>query len=214
MYFIGDVHGCFNDYQELVKKFDSSLQVGDVGNGFPDRSNSGKLSRSPELDLRHKFIRGNHDSPEVCREHPNYLGEYGFDEKSNIFYIGGGYSIDWEWRVEGISIWEDEELPMKIHQDIFDLYKKSKPMIVVSHECPTIIKWHVLTNIMKKDLVSRTEHLLKSLFEEYQPKYWIFGHHHRKVIKKIDGTLFVGLGEMLPHNMKNGTHEIAGVNWG
>ena len=70
MLFIGDVHGCFNPYKKVTESADSSLQLGDMGNGFRTRMNKGGVTRSPELNHNHKFIRGNHDDPSVCRSHP------------------------------------------------------------------------------------------------------------------------------------------------
>ena len=58
--------------------------------------------------MNHKFIRGNHDDPQACREHPYWIKD-GLIE-NDIMYIGGAWSIDREYRTEGVSWWRDEEL--------------------------------------------------------------------------------------------------------
>ena len=52
MRFIGDVHGKMGDYLHITDGCAESIQVGDFGAGFVPL---------PSLDLRHRFIRGNHD---------------------------------------------------------------------------------------------------------------------------------------------------------
>ena len=60
MLIIGDVHGKINEYLQLIKNRKHSIQLGDFGVGFVD---------IPELPINHRFIRGNHDNPELlnCR---------------------------------------------------------------------------------------------------------------------------------------------------
>jgi predicted phosphodiesterase len=70
---IGDIHGRIPDYLRLVATLQPgsrSIALGDVYIGRPG-------VHLPELPPEHKFIRGNHDDPKLCREHPNYLGDYG-----------------------------------------------------------------------------------------------------------------------------------------
>ena len=98
MIFIGDCHGQFDIYKSILDNYknDFSIQLGDMGIGFITRSsnyNKKGRSYSPELSKNHMFIRGNHDSPSLCDNHPNYLGDYGYRKKSDLFYISGGYSV-------------------------------------------------------------------------------------------------------------------------
>jgi len=64
----------------------------------------------PELPPEHKFIRGNHDDPKFCREHPNYLGNFGDLPDDELFFVSGAQTAS--WRVLGNSkYWyKDEEL--------------------------------------------------------------------------------------------------------
>lgn len=95
---IGDVHGFTKTYQKWLRQnLDPSqrtLQIGDMGLGFAG------VGLHP-MEENHKFFRGNHDSPEKCRAHKNYLGDYGFLEADSLFYIAGAWSIDRAYRTEG-----------------------------------------------------------------------------------------------------------------
>lgn len=194
---------------------DCSLQVGDMGIGFPD---SGKYSKngaewSPEVDINHLFLRGNHDDPTLCRSHPNYLGDYGFAEKPNIFYVGGGYSVDHTFRIPNLTWWTDEELSKEQFYTAFELYEKSKPKIMVSHECPLAMKVDSVTNKWKFDHNSRTEIMLQSMFEIHQPEYWIYGHHHQKKETDKNGTHFVCLDELIDGKINDCIYEIPNLEW-
>ena len=144
MFLIGDVHGAFKTYEYILfnmqlkggtKGMDCSLQVGDMGVGFPEKAKAhyykdGK-SWAPEISKEHKWFRGNHDDPELCNTHPNYIGDFGYCKKPDLFYCGGGYSIDFRSRIPGVSWWDGEQLTFKQSKDAFELYKKVKPRIMV-----------------------------------------------------------------------------------
>ncbi len=224
MLFIGDNHGAFPTYLHVLFKMqhkrgrkgvDCSLQLGDMGIGFWDKGEFSKDGKkwSPEIDLNHKFIRGNHDDPGLCRQHLNYLGEWGFLSAPNIFHVSGGFSIDWQSRIPGMTWWKDEELNKEEMEKVLIDYELNKPKIVVSHECPLEIKKDVVTNKWKLEVDSRTETLLQAMFEIHQPDEWIFGHHHQ--YKEIDknGTHFVCLDELLDGKVSDCIYEIHGLTW-
>ena len=98
--FLGDVHGKFNQipYHQLGTGL--TVCVGDLGIGFPNQD-------PPVIPAHFRFIRGNHDNPEVCRQHPNYLGEYGFLQNPDLFFVGGADSIDKSHRTPGGDWWPD-----------------------------------------------------------------------------------------------------------
>jgi len=205
------------------KGMDCSFQTGDMGIGFSKDfeykySLEGK-SYPPILNQNHKWMRGNHDDPEMSRNHPNNIGDYGYDEHTGIFYVSGGFSIDHQYRKDYyerkgiVTWWEDEELSLEEFEKVLELYKKSKPSIVVTHECPTIIKRDVITNGDKLFKMSRTENFLQNMFEIYKPNYWIFGHHHKRVEKKIKNTQFVGLNEVMFGPIKECYYEIPNLKW-
>ena len=189
LYAIGDVHGKIFNYKKLLESLPadaSTIQLGDMGLGFEG-------VYLPKLSGQHKFIRGNHDSPSECREHLNYLGEFGYDETLKIFYLGGGYSIDRDMRIEGVSWWRDEELSFTDLENAIQQYREVKPRIVVSHECPQEVGDYLLRSLgwiggmypdpygkayKARKLLSRTAGALQTMFEAHQPEYWFFGHYH------------------------------------
>lgn len=134
MIFIGDVHGDFDAYAALVSRFGNqpTIQVGDMGI-FPFNA-----SRFTSLNIpnNHRFIRGNHDDADVCQNVPNYMGDFGFDSNSGIFYVGGAWSVDWERQRARNSYCMNEQLTEAQFEAAFDFYVSCKPQIVVSHDCP------------------------------------------------------------------------------
>lgn len=223
MFFIGDVHGCFYQYEQLIKnkKIDCSIQLGDMGVGFPiyiksltvKKYSYGTKTFAPNKGKNHKFIRGNHDDPEVCEKHPQYLGDFGY-LKNDIFFISGGYSIDKQMRTEWLDWWRDEELSFVKQKKVIELYKKHKPSVVISHECPTEIKKHIINyNNFKTKITSQTEKLLQSLLDINRPDYWIFGHYHIKKIKKIKETNFIALDEFINGKIENCYFELPNLKF-
>lgn len=227
MLFIGDVHGCFKTYNYILfnmthkgnrKGVDCSIQLGDMGIGFPFRSNDLNASNNgktwlPLLDKNHKFIRGNHDDPVLCAQHPNFMGDWGYSKEADIFHIGGGYSIDFMYRTPGISWWDGEELTNRQFGQALRFYKKYKPKIVISHECPLVVKYDVITNYIKKTKISYTETKLQEMFEAHKPEYWIFGHHHMRKNIWVEGTQFVVLGELIDCKIGDCIFEIEDLTW-
>lgn len=187
MRFVGDVHGRFDDLLTKLKGCDKSIQVGDMGVGF-----FGYEDFPLVLPPGHKFIRGNHDNPGVCRKHPNYLGDFGFLKDLSLFYLSGAYSIDHARRMPEISWWWEEELSYGQMQEAIDQYLKSDARIVVSHDCPQT----VLPNLVSWPVQNRTSSGLQCLLEARAPEIWIFGHHHKSLDKKIGKTRFICLDEL------------------
>ena len=185
---IGDVHGDMDKYLALTESLGTipSIQVGDFGAGFVSL---------PKLNLQHRFIRGNHDSPDVCRTHPNYLGDYGLLEPST-FYISGAESIDKAYRTIGISWWPEEELSYEELSAAIRLYMSVKPNTVISHECPLVAARDMLSKLYigvspRGDKgQSRTAQALQVMFEKHQPLNWYFGHYHFKREFRIGRTTF------------------------
>lgn len=186
MYFIGDVHGLWVTYWNLIKTLQAeSIQLGDFGMGF-------RPSPAP-WDLSHRFIPGNHDKPEDCKVHPNCLGYWGVTE-TNIFYIGGGLSIDRQYRTIGVDWWLDEEIPMSQYEKVATLYERTKPRIVCSHDCPRVVKEQIGSKLEWKSRTS--DILMPALLEVHKPEVWVFGHHHESIRIQIDGVRYIGLAEL------------------
>jgi len=95
--FVGDVHGNYRKYLSLIEGADRSIQVGDFGMGFLSRLDAQHMR--DQLDpIAHRFIRGNHDDPTLCRSTPHWIEDASHDEEEDIFFLGGAWSIDADWR--------------------------------------------------------------------------------------------------------------------
>ena len=76
-----------------------------------------------------------------------------------------------------------------------NVLKIMKESIVISHDCPTSIYVHVMTN-PDKAKGSQTSKLLQALYDIHQPDAWYFGHHHRRLTVEVGQTTFECLGEL------------------
>ncbi len=124
--FVGDIHGRL---QDLPKPGHPVVQVGDMGIGFIRADEDARFIRSRD-DLW--FIRGNHDNPFLCQNHPRHLGDWGRHEF--MFWVSGAWSIDQNFRVEGVSWWREEELSTAQGRDA---YVTAKPRLMVTHDAPS-----------------------------------------------------------------------------
>lgn len=206
MLIISDVHGKFESYLRMVKNTDDeTFQLGDMGLGFG--------TPLPELDPRHQFIRGNHDSPLACEAHPNYAGDYGYS--GDMFFLGGAFSIDGEMHQRMMKSgsrriwWPDEELDQDSLDAAISLYKQFEPNLVITHDCPTSITELMLGPMLispevrrkqfgdaRPNFGSRTGDALQKMFEYNPPSLWVFGHYHMKWDQVVNGTRFVCLPEL------------------
>ena len=187
MRFVGDVHGWWDEYVHVIKETEFSIQVGDFGMGFKGLD----YQALNGLPLGHRFLRGNHDSPERCKADPHWIpdGEY----YRGVFCVGGGFSRDWAFRTEGKSWWRDEELSVSEMERIFDIYVKDKPKYVASHECPAeFLEMFRYPEVQ----VSSTGKFLQSLLEAHRPELWVFGHHHSTMHRNFGSTEAICLGEL------------------
>lgn len=183
--FVGDIHGKWDSFFELTALYPEStiILLGDVNIGFP-------RNKHPEdLGDNVLFIRGNHDNPNACSKHKNYLGDYGVKIIDNykIGFISGGYSIDQDMLIEDHTWWRNEELSYGALNNALDLFYEEKPSIIISHEGPRIALDRFLTNVYP----TRTNDALSVLQESLKGiTHWFFGHYHQNFSAKIRGTQF------------------------
>ena len=188
--FIGDVHGDEKAYLKALDNYEgTSIQVGDFGIGFV-------YPGSKDISVRKNsyFIRGNHDNPSVSYKRPDYIhdGTISFEQK--MMFIGGAYSIDKNYRTEGIDYWSDEELSYQLLDSMIDKYIIRKPSIMVTHCCPNFLSYIILTRMgLQKIHDSRTEIAFETMFANHTPKLWIFGHYHYSFDETINNCRFICL---------------------
>lgn len=177
-WFIGDIHSNFDEYKKLlasIRKYDSdaiTIQVGDLDLDSPKQIDF--------LGERDFFIQGNHDTLAACEKHPQFMGRFGY--KHGVFFLGGAASSKFGY--------ENEELSLKELNEAIDLYDEMRPEIVVTHDCPQIIREELF---FKKD-TSRTSDALQEMWDIQSPNVWAFGHHHWSTNEIIDGTQFICVG--------------------
>ena len=181
MRYIGDVHAKFELYQTLLSSCLHSIQVGDFGAGFVTL---------PNISINHRFIRGNHDNPAICRKSPNWIPDVTYEDET--FFLGGAYSIDQSSRTIGKDWWDDEELSHQELSKAIDLYEVWKPRIVVTHDAPQSIMRGLFPY---SHISSRTANALDAMFDIHKPELWIFGHFHRDIAVTRNGTKFICLAE-------------------
>lgn len=182
---IGDVHGDMGTYLAIIKGVESSIQVGDFGIGFI-------VNPVDFYDTqKHHFIRGNHDYPHGCREwEPNYIPDG--TVRDNVMFVGGAYSIDWQFRTPGRSWWSDEECSQAQFDHFIEVYSQVKPDVMITHELPDMIA-DVLCRDFNKPKFSDgsiTRDAFDAMFKIHQPKFWFAGHWHVAWEKNIMGTNF------------------------
>lgn len=183
MRIIGDVHQEYKHYLRIIDGATYSLQLGDLGFNY---------TRLKGLDIsRHRAIRGNHDNYRTS--HPIFLGSYGTytAETKTIFYVGGAWSIDKQYRTPGINWFLDEELSPSSLAEATKLYGELKPSMVVSHDCPLAIVQYVADpQFSASPIETRTNKALQAMLDIHCPDLWIFGHYHTRKTIKHKGTTF------------------------
>lgn len=195
---IGDIHGDWHDYQLVAAPIEhKSIQVGDFGIGFSgpyweDRTNQFHHSG------QHRFIRGNHDKPETCKnDMTGYIADGTVE--NDVMYVGGAWSIDYRYRTEGVDWWRDEEASTVELRQFLDTYAMIKPRVMITHDCPTLAAYYMFIREGKSiggnvQYLTRTAETLQAMFEIHQPEEWYFGHWHATKSRVIDGTKFNCLG--------------------
>ncbi|MEE8577732.1 MAG: hypothetical protein V3T31_10795 [candidate division Zixibacteria bacterium] len=213
MLLIGDVHGDIVKYQRLIKRGRSSLQVGDLGLGFPDKYGARMTNLFRRLDPKihecHKVLRGNHDNPDVFLGHEytdefgkrhkilplqSYLGDWGYLPDQDLFFMSGAFSIDKDWRTPLLDWWPNEELDTPTLRDVVEFFIRMQPRFVVTHDCPLCI----YPELAGKGVIipNNTALALDMMYLGHKPEKWYFGHWHQtKEILHKDGTLFRCLAE-------------------
>ncbi len=199
MRFIGDVHGDFQRYRQLIAEVEQSVQVGDMGIGFCTVDADGAITRpEPPFDVMeregsHRFIRGNQDDPGECRAQKLWI-EDGHAE-GDMFFCGGAKSANPAARTEGLNWWPDEELSPGEFKQVSEKYLDLKPGLMITHDCPHAVADLILSENQpgKSAALTQTRQSFQAMWQRHEPDIWIFGHWHLSMDKKIAGTRFVCL---------------------
>lgn len=201
MFFIGDVHGRYRRYQHVIEGRRNTVQLGDMGVGF-FRWRHGEVvaDHNPPHDKmvagNHRFIRGNHDNPEVCARQSQWIPDGTVE--GDVMFVGGALSVDRNLRTEGLDWWHDEELSIVELDRLIDVYAGARPRIMVTHDCPDILEGTMIgaSGRDKSIYPSRTRQAFTAMFRKHQPQHWVFGHWHHTLRTERDGCTFTCLGEL------------------
>lgn len=208
IYVTGDLHGLYDtmwkfdtqDFQNKVKPEDYIIICGDFGMLWKDGPEESKeLDEFSDRVGTYLFVDGNHENFPliykypveewngglVHRIRPSILhlmrGQVYTIEGKKIFTMGGGTSIDKQWRVPGVSWWP-EEIPSDEEKELAlaNLEKHDwKVDYVCTHAAPTDIHERVLCRIGSHykpvDLVTT---FLQEINDKLEYKKWFFGHYH------------------------------------
>lgn len=191
--FIGDIHNDLKSYNDLCKLSKYTLQLGDLTNS--SRVTDFFKDKSP---LYHKYIYGNHDWLKPDFNPPtNNLGHFGIWNQLgfgfNIGYISGANSIDKQRRLsDHFDPWhENEEMSYADLQSAIDYIVSNKPEVMVSHMAPLCAHDYLRLYAGYGLVKSRTMMALETVFSEWKPALWVFGHYHQNVSFNIENTLFI-----------------------
>jgi Icc-related predicted phosphoesterase len=200
--FVGDVHGLRYDLElilsNLPEDVTSVIQVGDMGVGFGQGDYWHESLDEMMLNVKGRFIRGNHDNPAVCKEMMSWIPD-GLVE-NDVMFVGGSWSIDYQCRTMGVDLWEDEELSYEELDRMLSIYNLVRPKVMVTHDCPLSVSKELFIDngksFSKQQYKTRTGLALERMFELHQPELFIFGHWHSDADQVINGTRFICLNEL------------------
>ena len=207
IYVTGDTHG--EDYlwsyyfEKLLKEGDTLIIAGDFGFIFsPERNREFFFDCIAEKKYTVLFIDGNHENLDLLYEYPvqewnggkvhcirhNLLhlmrGEIYNIEGKKLFAMGGGYSLDKDWREPGESWWPQEMPSDKEYRNAQENLKKAdyKVDYIITHTAPqTSIATLVLRGFCIKGNVLEEQPLtgfLEWVAEQVSYERWYFGHFH------------------------------------
>lgn len=211
MIIIGDIHGKYASYHRIIRNLkQDTIQLGDFG--FKESHEWHRANVDPE---RHKVLFGNHDYYPMFNE-PHSLGDFSY--KNGLMTIRGAKSFDragtdWVWkqvdketkklmletaiRLEGVDLFEwQEEMGHQKSEEVIDSFIEHRPSIVVSHDCPSMVREAMMETMGRELRRTRTDQMLQACLEHHQPDLWVFGHYHKSFDRTMNGTRFVCLEEL------------------
>ena len=201
---IGDCHGRIERYLRILKEADEreepTMLLGELGFKKEHDWFQG-LKLNPD---RHKIVFGNHDYFPYLNK-PYSMGRFKSwsEPKGTFFSVAGAYSIDKQYRREGVTWFADEEMNLKEQTECLALYEKCKPAYVLTHDGPESVIDTFFNYAYKFPDGNNTNKFYDILLSYHKPKAWVFAHHHKSRDMVINGTRFICLDEMETFNTKN-----------
>lgn len=197
IYVMGDIHGCFSKINKFInqkKDVTHILQCGDFGY-WPRTS----MSKIKNKDVKIHWCDGNHEDFKtlIDKNYKPNLGRNVFYQKRgsyitlpdgrNVLFMGGGLSIDKEYRTED-ETWFKEEILTE--NDLLNLPDVNID-IVISHTAPEEFF------VFPKDEfeIDPSRRILSYILDKYRPDNWYFGHFHTYKRGDYRGCKWTALSE-------------------
>jgi Icc-related predicted phosphoesterase len=241
---VGDTHGQSGLAKRLSNYAANTghqmiLQVGDFGFGWHKDSQGNDTwlmevnKAAIDAEIEWCWIDGNHDNHPLLwsKDHDMSATTYWPRGSTATFggvscgFLGGGVSVDKQWRKVGKSWWpteevSDDELDVAIAQFLLNRTK-----LVFSHDAP------IMASALKHGLDRReqgfqwpTDALLQSdrhrdklqrVLDRIQPELWVHGHYHYSYTEQLGKTLVVGLANADAYGIKESTVSLTldGEQW-
>lgn len=192
---LGDVHGVAGPIERAVAESSErgGLPIYQVG----DLRRRDQQNEQPNVPDDFRWIRGNWDSPGAAKRDPRYLGDFGIDPATGIFFLSGACTvIPGKTYQPGVNYWPDnEELSFEELRAAIEFYAAAKPEVVLTHTAPNSPKPIMLRERdMDRCFCERTSMALEEMFRIHQPRAWYFGHFHRDWQDQIGRTEFACIG--------------------
>lgn len=184
----GDIHNDFHKLNTIINHKNPELVIccGDFGY-WPNVPKFEKLENIKPNKSIIRWIDGNHEdhwslknrlSDEIV---PNVIymprgSTYTLPDGRTMLFMGGGDSIDKNYRKLGVDWFPEEIITQKDIMNLPDI----KIDIVISHTCPNEIKDKLLhLNPLKK--YDPSNDALSYILNKYNPDMWFLGHWHNFV---------------------------------
>jgi len=220
----GDLHGLWGPLNTLIDKKapEIILQCGDFG--WWPRFHKKRSSSSQEYGLKDKlwdqyglkpqktkiyFCPGNHEDWDdlllkgetSCEIMPNvfYMPRgtlFTLPDNRIVLFMGGGDSIDKNYRVMGRDWFPQELIP---YSEFYKLQERkvNKIDIVISHTCPLeFVPTLYKNNVFKTNFHDSSQEVLSAILQEYKPSLWYFGHFHANISGRCNNTYWYCLNDI------------------
>ena len=236
IFYQGDIHGEFTSTTRKIAQYNITNAIiiicGDCGIGF-EKLNYYKNQIFPKLtrilkknNCRIIYIRGNHCNPyfydgvKIKTKYIIAVPDYTIIKccNKNILCIGGGISIDREYRKVrdfkriqqysfyhkcsldyaksqiSLSYWENEQVKYqeKINEKIDIICSHSAPNFCYPFNKGEIVMRFAEYDDKLLDDITEERNILTKVYNDYKDTitHWYYGHYHQSMYQKIDNCIF------------------------
>jgi hypothetical protein len=188
IYVMGDLHADWNSLNTFIneKKPDIILQCGEFGL-WPRMGDELSVNNINNKNTKIYWCEGNHEDYYAIQElidgeaklptNITYMKRGSvltLPDGRKVMFFGGAWSVDNQWRTDGINWFKEEELlKEKDIQNIYN-YKEGEIDLVISHTAPN----EFVIGIYGNENYDPSRRVLSHVLEVIKPKQWVFAHWH------------------------------------